>query len=118
MTSTSRAIVAASSCGLGAPASPYARPPVDRQDVGEVVGRREVPEALGDQPGYGGRHLRAQEEHLIVRVEELEGDVPKFRLLDDLRVLQGRCKDLAVTEKPETFPDLRLHIQEPGGLRR
>jgi hypothetical protein len=102
MTSTSRAIVAAS----------Y------RQDVGEVVGWREVPEALGDQPGYGGRHLRTQEEHLIVRVEKLEGDVPKFRLLNHLRVLQGRREDLAVTKEPKTFPDLRLHIQKPGGLRR
>jgi hypothetical protein len=103
---------------LGALAAADVRPAVDRQDVREFVGRREVPEALGDEPGYGRRHLRAQEQHLVILVEELEGDIPELRLLYDLRVLERRREDLPVAEEPEAFPDLRLHVEQPGRLRR
>src|SRR5215208_1231170 len=57
---------------LGALAAAHARPAVDRQDVGELVGWWEIPEALGDEPGYRRRHLRAKHNHLVVWVEELK----------------------------------------------
>ena len=61
-------------------------------------------EALGNEAGYRGRHLRPQKEHLVVLVEELVGGVAEARLLYHLRVLQGRGDDLPEPEQSEAVP--------------
>src|SRR5215212_37870 len=74
--------------------------------------------AVGNEAGYGGGHLRPEEEHLVVLVEELVGDVPEAVLLDHLRVLQRGREDLPEPEQFEPVPDPSLHIEQPRGLGR
>src|SRR5918999_641005 len=96
----------------------HARAAVGREDVGELVRRRAACQALGDDAGYGGGHLRPQEEHLVVLVEELVRDVPEAVLLDHLRVLQRGRDDLPEPEQFEPIPDQTLHVAQPRGLGR
>src|SRR5215203_4531424 len=96
----------------------HARATVGRKDVGELVRRRAAGQALGDEAGYGGGHLRPEEEHLVVLVEELVGDVSQAVLLDHLRVLQRRREDLPEPEQVEPISDPSLHVEQSGGLRR
>jgi hypothetical protein len=103
---------------LGALSASNARAAIGGQDVGELVGLRAAREALGHEAGYRGRHLRPQQEHLVIPVEELVGGVAEARLLYHLRVLQGGGDDLPEPEQPEAGPDLRLHVEQARGLRR
>src|SRR5215212_5146161 len=96
----------------------HARAAVGREDVGKLVRRRAARQALGDEAGYGSGHLRPEEEHLVVLVEELVGDVPETVLLDHLRVLQRGREDLPEPEQFEPVPDPSLHIEQPRGLGR
>src|SRR5215217_9062932 len=96
----------------------HARAAVGGEDVGKLVRRRAACQALGDETGYGGGHLRPEEEHLVVLVEELVGDVPEAVLFDHLRVLQRGREDLPEPEQFEPVPDPSLHIEQPRGLGR
>src|SRR5918997_1724287 len=94
----------------------HARAAVGGEDVGELVRRRAARQALGDDAGYGGGHLRPQEEHLVVLVEELVGDVPETVLLDHLGVLQRGREDFPEPEQGEPVPDPSLHIEQTRGF--
>ena len=80
--------------------------------------RRSASEALGDEAGDGRRHLRPQEDHLVILVEELIGGVPQAVFFDHLRVLQRRGDDLPEPEQLEAVPDLGLHLEQTRGLWR
>src|SRR5215207_7341046 len=103
---------------LSALPAAHARAAVGREDVGELVWRRAARQALGDETGYGGGHLRPEEEHLVVLVEELVRDIPEAVLLDHLRVLQRGREDLPEPEQFEPVPDPSLHIEQARGLGR
>src|SRR5918992_1784378 len=96
----------------------HARAAVGREDVGELVRRRAACQTLGDEAGYRGGHLRPEEEHLVVLVEELVRDVPETMLLDHLRVLQRGREDLPEPEQLEPVPDQTLHVEQPRGFGR
>src|SRR5215216_526996 len=103
---------------LGTLPAAHARAAVGWEDVGELVWGRAARQALGDEAGYGGGHLRPEEEHLVVLVEELVRDVPEAMLLDHLRVLQRGREDLPEPEESEPLPDPVLHVEQPRGLGR
>src|SRR5215203_3161722 len=88
----------------------HARAAVGGHNVGELVWRRAARQALGDEAGYRGGHLRPEEEHLVVLVEELVRDVPEAMLLDHLRVLQRGREDLPEPEQFEPIPYPSLHV--------
>src|SRR5215218_8619873 len=96
----------------------HARAAVGRENVGELVRRGAACQALGDEAGYRGGRLGPEEEHLVVLVEELVGDVPEAMLLDHLRVLQRGSEDLPKPEQFEPIPDQTLHVEQPRRLWR
>ena len=77
-----------------------------------------VAQALGHEARDRGSHLGSRQEHLVVRIEELEEGVAQFWLLDHLRVLEGRCDHLPEPVQPEASQDPRLDVQQPRGLGR